>query len=381
MRVREESMFRRVLVPLDGSRFAESALPIALSLVESGGAQLHLVQVHQPATALVGMGDAAFPSLALEAQSRSRERSYVAAVAATLSTSCGQAVEFRQIDGIGGPGLCEAASRIGIDLVVMAAHGYSPFRRFWFGSVADYVVRHVTVPVLLVPPGGASASRIAPPLCDILVALDFSTASEAILAPVTALARVTGAALTLVHVCHVAPEIGFAGTPSSGGSSAEALDACRRAARARLDRTAALLRERGIRVFTRLVLDAGASSGLLDLLEEDEFDFIAMTTHGRGGMRRLLLGSVADRDSGNQEAGAGAASAGGGEIEGAVRYRSFAGVAVIFMVGYSGGARPFAARPLRPVNSSRRTRGPAVVRGIGECRLPPVAAVNCGPGV
>lgn len=288
-------MFRRVLVPLDGSRFAESALPIALGLVESGGGQLHLVQVHQPETALVGMGDTAFPSLALEAESRSRERSYVATMAATLSTSCGRAVEFHQVDGTGGPGICEEASRIGVDLVVMATHRHGTFRRFWFGSVADYVVRHLTVPILLLPPGGASEPRIAPPLCDILVALDFSTDSEAILAPVTALAGVTGAALTLVHVCEGIPEIGLAGTRSPIQPSAETLDACRRAARARLDRTAALLRERGIRVFTRLVLDAGASSGLLDLLEEDEFDLIAMTTHGRGGMRRLLLGSVADK--------------------------------------------------------------------------------------
>jgi nucleotide-binding universal stress UspA family protein len=288
-------MFRTVLVPLDGSWFAESALPVAARLAKAAGAKLHLVLVHVPAPALVGMGDVVLPTPELEAEMQSEERAYIADTAAGISLGGGVAVEVRESDGRAGPEICEEATRIGADLVVMATHGRGGFRRLWLGSVADYVVRHMSVPVLLVHPDRKGVLGAPPQLRRILVALDLSKDGEAILKPAIALARVTGAALTLVHVTELVFETAIPAMPSPVLPDQALLEASQTAARERLDRIATRLRALGLKADVRVTLGIGAASGLVDLLEEDEFDLIAMTTHGRGGMSRVLLGSVADK--------------------------------------------------------------------------------------
>jgi nucleotide-binding universal stress UspA family protein len=288
-------MFRTVLVPLDGSWFAESALPTAARFAKDAGAKLSLVLVHEPAPALIGMGDVVLPSRDLDFEWRSRQQSYLAATAADASTAWGVSAGFLEIDGNAGPSICEAASRISADLVVMATHGRGALRRLWLGSVADYVVRHLTVPVLLVHPDREAGLRGAPSSRGILVALDLSKDAEAILDPVVTWARTTGAALTLVHVVELVFENGHPGVPGPILPDARLQEVSRATAQERLDRIAARLRRLGVMVATKVIIGAAAAGGLLDLLREDEFDLIAMTTHGHGGMQRLLLGSVADK--------------------------------------------------------------------------------------
>lgn len=288
-------MFRTVLVPLDGSRLAEAALPVAVRLVRDAGAKLHLVLIHEPVVAVLGMNNLAYPSLELESELRDREHSYLATAAADLSAVSGEDVGLHEVDGAAGPAICEEAGRIGADLVVMATHGRGTFGRIWLGSVADYVVRHLAVPILLVHLECRGKWPCMSPLRGILVALDLSRNAEAILEPVIALARMTRASLTLAHISEVVLEIEQSAMPVPLQQGAELLEASRVAAQERLDRTAVRVRKSGLNVATRAIIGAGAASGLLDALEEDQFDLIAMTTHGYSGMQRLLLGSVADK--------------------------------------------------------------------------------------
>jgi nucleotide-binding universal stress UspA family protein len=288
-------MFRNVLVPLDGSRFAEAALPLATRIVRAAGAKLHVVMVHQPIATLAGMGELVLTAPEFESELQSQERSYLAETAAGLSAASGSPVEFRHFDGDVAPDVCEEAGRVAADLVVIATHGRGTLKRLWLGSVADYVVRHLTVPVLLVHPSRGDDSETAPPVRRILVALDLSQEAEAILEPAVALAQVTGAALTLVHVSELVFEMATPAMPSPVQLDAELLQASRAAAQTRLEAEAARLRRLGVSVDVKVIVGVGAASGLLDLLEDDQFDVVAMTTHGRGGMRRLLLGSVADK--------------------------------------------------------------------------------------
>ena len=288
-------MFRNVLVPLDGSRFAEAALPLATRIVRAAGAKLHVVMVHQPIATLAGMGELVLTAPEFESELQSQERSYLAETAAGLSAASGSPVEFRHFDGDVAPDVCEEAGRVAADLVVIATHGRGTLKRLWLGSVADYVVRHLTVPVLLVHPSRGDDSETAPPVRRILVALDLSQEAEAILEPAVALAQVTGAALTLVHVSELVFEMATPAMPSPVQLDAELLQASRAAAQTRLEAEAARLRRLGVSVDVTVIVGVGAASGLLDLLEVDQFDVVAMTTHGRGGMRRLLLGSVADK--------------------------------------------------------------------------------------
>lgn len=288
-------MFRDILVPLDGSRFAEAALPLASRLARAAEARLHLVLAQEPMAAVIGAGEMVLAPANFYEERRAQGRSYLSATAARLRPGEAGPAEFHQVEGPAGPAICEEATRLDADLVVMATHGRGPIRRFWLGGVADYVIRHLATPVLLVRPGTESTPKRPHAVRRIVVALDLSKDAEAILEPVTALARTTGAALTLAHVAELTYSIGHAEIPGPIVPDAELLEASRIQAQRRLDRIAARLRGLGLKVATRVISGPGAARGLLDVLEEEASDLIAMTTHGAGGVRRLLLGNVADK--------------------------------------------------------------------------------------
>lgn len=288
-------MFRDILVPLDGSQFAEAALPLGSRLARLAQARLHLLLVHEPMGALIGMGDMVVPPPGLDAELKERERAYLAGTASALRQPDGMPVGFHETSGSAGPEICEEATRIDAYLVVMATHGRGAFQRMWLGSVADYVVRHLTAPLLLVPPRGKEGPPLEADIRDIVVALDLSKDAEAILEPVTVLSRLTGAQLTLVHVVQLIFEIGRVTSTGPIVADSELLQASRLQAKRQLERLADRLRERGLKVDTRVITGINAAGGLLETLSEERYDLIALTTHGRTGLRRLLVGSVADK--------------------------------------------------------------------------------------
>jgi len=288
-------MFRDILVPLDGSQFAEAALPLGSRLSRLAAARLHLLLVHEPVGAMIGMGDMVVPPPDLDAGRQERERAYLAETATALRQADGRPVNFHEVVGSAGPEICEEAGRLDADLVVMATHGRGAFQRMWLGSVADYVIRHLTAPILLVPPARGEKPAPEPAVADIMVALDLSKDAETILEPVAALAQLTGAHLTLVHVTEMIFEIGrvTASGPIVGDS--DLLEASRIEAERQLEQVAARLRKRNLSVTTRVVTGINAAGGLLDALSEERYALMALTTHGRSGLRRLLVGSVADK--------------------------------------------------------------------------------------
>jgi nucleotide-binding universal stress UspA family protein len=288
-------MFRDILVPLDGSRFAEAALPLAARIARSAGARLHLMLVHEPMVPLSGMGGVPIPALNLDEEMMAREHSYLADLAARWREPSGRPLAVRSIEGRAGPDVCEEANRLSADLVVMTTHGRGTLRRLWLGSVADHVIRHLTVPVLLVPRRNESQLPAEHRLRHLLVALDLSRDAEAILKPVTMLAGLTQAELTLIYIAESLVEIPGIGVPGPVLENASPAAAMRAYAEGYLEQLAGKLRAKDIRTTTRVATDTSAAEGLLGALDHEAFDGIAMTTHGVGGFRRFLLGSVADK--------------------------------------------------------------------------------------
>ena len=144
-------MFERIVVPLDGSELAEQALPAAEGLAGLTGAPLHLVRVVD-LTRLERYGAyglaveyAGFEMVADE--ERPAARAYLDRVAADL-TGRGCSVTTEVSDGPT-PRVQVGLTRPG-DVVVMASHGRTGMARWFLGSVAEEVVRHAAVPVLLV---------------------------------------------------------------------------------------------------------------------------------------------------------------------------------------------------------------------------------------
>jgi nucleotide-binding universal stress UspA family protein len=286
-------MIRSILVPLDGSRFAEAALPLAVRLTRAAHAQLRLLLAHETAPALVLAGGTNWDA-AEQPGNRERAQTYLAQTADCLPAH-GEPTEYELVDGEVGPALAERIMLTAPDLVVMATHGRGTIGRFWRGSVADYLVRHVTVPILLVRPDRQSRIGTSTGFRKVLVPLDLSESSDLILEPVKSLARVTQAHLTLIHVVEPAFDVTLPSPPLIAPMETGLTDReCERAQR-HLDRLAAKLRSEGFSVATRVASGAGVAGRLLAKLRDGNFDLVAMTTHGRGGLQRTVLGSVATR--------------------------------------------------------------------------------------
>lgn len=143
-------MFRRILVPLDGSARAEAVLPVVTDLARHYGATLILLQVVR--LVLPGVSefelDAVIASQAFE-QQLSRARSYLTAVQQRL-TEQDVAVETRVSRGGVVEEILRVAGEEGVDLIAIASHGHSGLSRVFYGSVAAGVIHRVDRPLLLV---------------------------------------------------------------------------------------------------------------------------------------------------------------------------------------------------------------------------------------
>jgi nucleotide-binding universal stress UspA family protein len=191
--------------------------------------------------------------------------------------------------------LVSYATATDTDLIVMTTHGRGGLARLWLGSVADALVRASAVPVLLLRPGEQIARVAHPPLFrQILIPLDGSALAEQILEPARDLGKLTQAQYTLLHV--VEPRVLVRWGPYTTPTDLDFEGTQRRQADAQhyLERVARPLRAAGLPVHAR-VLMAEQATAILEEASWQEIDLIAIATHGRSGLARLLLGSVADK--------------------------------------------------------------------------------------
>jgi nucleotide-binding universal stress UspA family protein len=295
-------MLRSILVPLDGSAFGEHALPLAASLARRAGAVLHLAHVHQIAPPATVAGVAVMDSVDLHL--RQDEQAYLADVARRLNEVAPLQVEWALLEGEVPAALEAQAARVDAGLVVMSTHGRGALGRFWLGSVTDELIRDLPLPLLVVRPHeGAADLRREPDLGHILLPLDGDKRAEQILEPAVVLAKLFGSAFHLLRV--VRPAIRSSYLPDGGtvaGLSHTALEqvhvgqkAVEQEARRYLDAVASRLRERGLSAQARAVADDEPAAAILLEARLRHAGLIAMETHGRRGLSRLLLGSVADK--------------------------------------------------------------------------------------
>ena len=269
----------QIMVPLDGSRFSEQSLPTAIDLATRWHADLHLVRV-----------DEDLRNGATREVSRLVQESYLTEHALRLRIDSGLSVRVAMLQGEIA-GALEAYRLRDIDLVVMTTHGRSAIGRIWVGSVADELVRHSSVPVLMLRPQGLPAKRTPLNVNHILVALDGTRESERILEPALKIARLMKARLSLVRVYE--PEL-----PTTYAAIVESqidqgvdriLDAD---AQDYVERIAHRVGEPNLRLDTIVLGDSTAADGIVHAAARCKADLIAMTTHGRTGWQRIAFGSV-----------------------------------------------------------------------------------------
>lgn len=295
-------MIRSILVPLDGSTFGEHALPLAAWIARRAPASLQLVHVHRTAPPATIEG-VILPN-DVELSMRREERAYLDKVVDRLMKETSVPVSSGLLDGDVATAIHDRAMAEKADFVVLSTHGRGAMGRFWLGSVADELVRRLPMPILLVRPTEGPVDLDAPPaIKNILLPLDGSPLAEQMLEPALALGGVLGAAFTLVRV--ISPTVRLEFVPESMALEKMADDVlgqirtCHHQVRAEaqvyLDGVAARLRARDLRVETCVVADEQPAVGILREAAIFGADLIAMETHGRRGLARLLLGSVADK--------------------------------------------------------------------------------------
>ena len=293
--VHDPPVFRSILGPLDGSPLAEQAVRAASRIAQRGGGKLRLALVHQLQPApLDPVAAKMFPSV--DAATRKAERGYLRGVQARLRAGGTRLSSAVTLTGKPGPALARYVREQGIDLVVMATHGRGGVRRAWLGSVADHLIRSLEVPVLLVRPGLEDAVPPRPRgAVQILVPLDGSPLAEAVLGAAAALARLQDAELTLLQVVPpVLLPIDLAiPVPSAYDQELTALS--RAQAQDYLDDLVGQLKAKGLAASGVAAVGWSAVDAILDVARPERVGLIALATHGRGGLRRLALGSVADK--------------------------------------------------------------------------------------
>ncbi len=283
----------QILVPLDGSPLAEAILPHAATLARATGSGLTLLRLVPTMVVLnpiAGMVPATVFDYEAQRASEDAVRDYLHTVAAQLAAPD---LPVQTLWSTGDPAtaiVAWAAQDPPGRRIAMTTHGRSGLGRWVFGSVAEKVLQGAPAPLLLVRVQEDEAIRRLParPYRVLLVPLDGSALAERALAQAVPLAQATGATLQLVSIVtgldddlEAEPDTAPA-TPDVAISHMQDY----------LASVVARLQPDGVTARAH-VIHGHPVDGILRTADNTEADLIVMATHGRGGLQRLWLGSVA----------------------------------------------------------------------------------------
>jgi nucleotide-binding universal stress UspA family protein len=284
------------LVPLDGSRLAESVLPVVQEMASRFHAHvtlLHIVEQHPPATIhgerhLTGVAQA---------------QSYLEEIAADLRSSDIPVeihVHEEKQDNVA-HSIVQHFQELQADLVIMCTHGHGGLREILFGSKAQQALQQGTQSILLFFPR-ENDSVVPFKLERILVPLDGTTTHEPALPMAIMIARAFGAELHLVLVIPTLATL--SGEQAVSGlllptPTRAILDLSQQEAEEYLEHVVARCNTKDVIAHAE-VLRGDIVPQLLGLAERLDVDLIVLASHGRTGLDALFAGSVASRIAGRK---------------------------------------------------------------------------------
>jgi len=277
-------MYETILIPTDGSAHAERAARHARSLAEAFDATVTVLGVADLQRA-AGAFSAGGVDEAFRERVRSESRSAVGDTAALVDDRV--PVETAVVDGDPAEAIVDYAEEGDFDAVAMGTHGRRGLSRLVFGSVARYVLRHTTRPVLT---ARESDADLVTDYGDVLVPTDGSGAAEAAVGHGVAVAAAFDATLHAFHVVDLGGMATGSGVEPPTGQLDRYTEAGEEAVRAVAERA----RAEGVEA-TTTVAHGFPSADLLEYVEDSGIDLVAMGTHGRTGLDRVLLGSTTER--------------------------------------------------------------------------------------
>jgi nucleotide-binding universal stress UspA family protein len=289
-------MFHRILVPLDGTAFGDHALPYAISIARRTGATLELTHVHQRVETdprLAALSQFQFEHVekiraADDDEAWFAEGAALEERAADIAMHYGVRVITRVLHGSTARALTHEATDTAADLVVMATHARSGLPRLRHGDLAHHLVTRLNIPALCVRPSRSSVPVASAAIRRVLVALDGSEFSEQILDRVVPLAYAIGARLALLHVVSP-PGLMIAGFDDLRPPIPHREEALRYLGHLAERIPAAMPQPELIAVEAD-----NAAPAIIAELGRSPHHALAIATHGRSGLSRMILGSVAE---------------------------------------------------------------------------------------
>lgn len=248
-------MTSKILVALDGSKTSESILPYLESLLTDQDADVTLVTVNSSGKDLDQMA----------------AQGYLKGVAERLRRK-GAKVDVEVLSGRPAEVMAAFAAGGRFDFLALCSRGRNTLKRMLFGSVAEGILRTALTPVLVVPPAGGTPGVVR----RILLPLDGSPRSASVLKPAAVLAKAFGAKLCFVTVTSSTKKE-LPVTTVAGQLLQEQKD----------------LQKAGLEVEVA-VLYGDPLQRILTFAEENKADLIALTTHGRTGLDKVVFGNVAE---------------------------------------------------------------------------------------
>lgn len=284
-----------IIVPLDGTRFGECAIPYALSIARRAGLAVHLVHVHEnlapvyaPAFAIVGDSP--------DSDIRQNEQDYLQSLRDRTRFDQDVELETALIEGDVADALDQFVHDVKASLIVMATDSRGALERFFLGSVTDQMIRTSLPPLLLVHPGNEDADEdVDVHLNHLLLPLESAADFEGILKPALELSALFDGDCTLFHVVDdtvagdYAPRINFTNCEGKGRES------CCSEARAHFENLAELLCENGHKVAVRIVESSYPAAGILEEAKSGKTDWIAISSQRRPRLSQLMFGNTADK--------------------------------------------------------------------------------------
>jgi nucleotide-binding universal stress UspA family protein len=283
------TLYKKILVPLDGSELAQLALPFAEKIAGQLGSHVMLIYVGQSSE-----------------DSRNPERQlYLEKIATDLKAGVKRRigklkrkrinVKSEILTGDAAAEIIDYANNSETDLIIMSTHGRSGLERWALGSVADKVLRGTDKPLILV-----RARTVSPEISSesvlrkIVLALDGSKDSEAVIPYVEDLALGINAEVVLIHVIEPSYSFYTIGGLKYQGYSERKKKTMKAFYNSYLKGIATRFANRGIDT-RHQVLFGDVTEAIVDFADKTRADLVAMTTHGRSGVKRWVLGSTAAR--------------------------------------------------------------------------------------
>jgi nucleotide-binding universal stress UspA family protein len=284
-------VYKRILVPLDGSKLAEKVLPFTCSLAERLQATLILFHVVEKAAPHEVHGQHHLQDVA-------EARSYLNQVVEQFSSTgvmISQDVHEVQEAGVA-QSIRDHAEELHTDLIALCAHGNGGLRDVLFGSIAEQVIRQGTVPVLFIRPVTVKDSG-ANPIRQILLPLDGSKAHEVAIPVALSLAAKCGAKIRLLTVISTNETLSVKGA-ITGRVSPRAvtlsLDISAQQAEEYLHRISQELSTQGVPV-SKSVVRGDVPAKLIETITAESIDLVVMATHGTNAIDARWEGSLTPR--------------------------------------------------------------------------------------